>query len=113
MTTVSGLTNSASLTISTVHSIEGSRGISPGSALSSAPSGLLTPTVGSNQGEDGYGVGSERRIYERRRPICKSWVYFPENGSEYTTIDGKARWRCACCKLLFPDLSIDYHSVLT
>jgi len=90
--TVSGLTNSASLTISAVHHIECSRGSSPGSALSSAPSGLLTPTVGSNQGEDGYAVGSERRIYKRRRRIRKSWVYFPDNGSEYTTIDGKTHW---------------------
>jgi len=33
-------------------SIEPSRGSSPRSALSSAPSGLLTPTIRSNPGED-------------------------------------------------------------
>ena len=61
---VAGLTTNTSLTTISAHAIEGSRGSSPGSALSSAPSGLLTPTVGSNPGEAGYGDGSERRIYE-------------------------------------------------
>ena len=30
----------------------------------------------------------------------KSCAYFSENGSEYTTSDGKAWWRCARCILL-------------
>jgi len=107
---IAGLTTTASLTTIAAHAVESSRGSSPGSALSSAPSGLLTPTVGSNPGEDGYGARSARRIYERRRRIRKSWVYFPENGNEYTTIDGKTRWRCARCKLIFPTLIIYYHS---
>ena len=76
----------------------GSRGTSPGSALSSAPSGLLTPTIGSTASEVAYSTQSERRIYERRRKIRKSQVYFSEHGSEYTTPDGKTRWRCARCK---------------
>jgi len=69
----------------------GSRGTSPGSALSSAPSGILTPTIGSTIGEleTGYSTRSERRIHERRRKMRKSCVYFPENGSEYTTSDRK------------------------
>ena len=109
---VAGLTGAgASVTTIVGHAIENSQGSSPGSVLSSAPSGLLTPTVGSNPGEDGYGAGSERRIYERRRRIRKSWVYFPENGNEYTTIDGKTRWRCARCKLIFASHIINYHSI--
>jgi len=64
---VAGLTNPAGLSgISSVN-IEASHGSSLGSVLSSAPSGLLTPTVGSNTGEDGYTVGSGGRIYERRK----------------------------------------------
>ena len=71
------------------------------SILSSAPSGLLTPTMasGSNSGE-ASGNWTHRRIYERKRRIWKSWVYLPENGSEYTGIDGKTRWRCSRCMLL-------------
>ena len=70
------------------------------SVLSSAPSGLLTPTLasGSNSAE-GEGVNwTDRRIFENKKRVRKSWVYFRENGSEYTTIDGKTRWRCARCK---------------
>lgn len=107
---VAGLTNPVTLpSISSVN-IEASRGSSPGSILSSAPSGLLTPTVGSNPGEDGYTVGSGGRIYERRKRIRQSWVYFPENGSEYTTVDGKTRWRCARCKSYPNKLSMNRHS---
>lgn len=110
---VAGLsTHTASLTTYPVHAIEGSRGSSPGSVLSSAPSGLLTPTVGSNPGEDGYSAGTDRRIYERRRGIRKSWVHFPENGNEYTTVDGKTRWRCAHCKFIAFYLFIEYYSTL-
>ena len=96
--TVGELTNPAPLASLSSVNLEASRGSSPGSVLSSAPSGLLTPTVGSNPGEDGYSVGSGGRIYERRKRIRKSWIYFPENGSEYTTVDGKTRWRYARCK---------------
>lgn len=69
------------------------------SILSSAPSGLLTPThaSGSNSGEGVSGNWADRRIFERKKIVRKSWVYFPENGGEYTTIDGKTRWRCARC----------------
>ena len=60
MDAVAGLsTNTASLTTFPAHAIEGSHGSSPGSILSSAPSGLLTPTVGSNPGEDRYSAGSD------------------------------------------------------
>ena len=108
--TVTGLTNPAGLSTISSHNMEASRGSSPGSVLSSAPSGLLTPMVGSNPGEDGYTVGSGGRIYERRKRMGKSWVYFPENGSEYTTVDGKTRWRCARCKFLSTNISINCHS---
>ena len=79
-------------------------------ALSTAPSGLLTPTLGSNTA-DGSSSGGDRRIYERRKKIRKSWVYFPENGGEYLTPEGHTRWRCARCKysiacLIFPNLQI-------
>ena len=73
------------------------------SALSSAPSGLLTPTLGSNTA-DGSSSGGDRRIYERRRKVRKSWVYHPENGGEYATPDGRTRWWCARCR--FPDCII-------
>ena len=74
------------------------------SILSSAPSGLLTPMMasasGSHSGEAGGGNWADRRIYERKKRVRKSWVYFPENGCEYTGIDGKTRWRCSRCMLL-------------
>ncbi|KAG0128257.1 hypothetical protein HOY82DRAFT_612099 [Tuber indicum] len=66
------------------------------STLSTAPSGLLTPTLGSNTA-DGSSSGADRRIYERRRKVWKSWVYHPENGGEYATPDGRTRWLCARC----------------
>jgi len=94
---VAGLSNPAGLSIISSDNMDPSRGSSLGSVLSSAPSGLLTPTVGSNPGEDGYTMGSDTRIYERRKRNRKRWVYFPENGSEYTTGGGKTRWRCARC----------------
>ena len=59
-----------------------------GSAWSTAPSGLLTLTLGSNPA-DGSSLGSDWRIYERRRKVRKSWVYHPENGGEYGTQDGR------------------------
>jgi len=68
------------------------------SPLSTALSGLLTPTLGSNPAE-GSSSGGDRRIYERRRKVCKSWVYYRENGGEYATPDGLTRWRCARCRL--------------
>ena len=68
------------------------------SALSTPPSGLLTPTLGSNTA-DGSSSGRNRRIYERRRKVRKSWVYHPENGGEYATPDGRTRWWCARCRL--------------
>ncbi|KAG0135402.1 hypothetical protein HOY82DRAFT_600867 [Tuber indicum] len=57
------------------------------STLNSAPSRLLTPTLGSNTA-NGSNSGGERRIYERRRKVRKSWVYHPENGVENVTSDG-------------------------
>ena len=71
------------------------------SALSTAPSGLLTPTLGSNTA-DGSSSGGDRRIYKRRRKVRKSWVYHPENGGEYATPDGRTRWRCARCRFSIP-----------
>lgn len=70
------------------------------SVLSSTPSGLLTPTLASasNSGEGGGANWSDRRIFEKKKTVQKRWVYFPENRTEYTTIDGKTRWRCALYK---------------
>ena len=74
------------------------------SILSSTPSGLLTLTMasasGSHSGEAGGGNWADWRIYERKKSVRKSWGYFPENGSEYTGIDGETRWRCSRCMLL-------------
>ena len=67
------------------------------SALSTAPSGLLTPTLGSNTA-DGSSSGGDRRISERRRKVRKGWVYHAENGEEYATPNGRTRWRCARCR---------------
>jgi len=101
MDAVARLTNTPSLITIPKHTIEGSRGSSLYSVLSSPPSGLLlTPTFGSNPGEDGYGAGSDRRIYERRQRITKRWVYFPENRNEYRTLEGQTPWRCAYCKFI-------------
>ena len=58
------------------------------SELSTAPSGLLTPTLGSSPA-DGSSSGGDWRIYQRRRKVRKSWVCHPENGGEYGTPDGR------------------------
>ena len=107
MESISDFTNTALLHMIPVHHSpsgnSGSHCTSLSSALSSAPSGLLTPTIGTTTGERYYSTQSERNIYKRRRKLRKSWVYFRENGSEYTTADGKTRWHCARCKYLsFP-----------
>ena len=92
---IQGIENEESLPLTGEHSDDCE---SPStSALSTAPSGLLTPTLGSNT-VDGSSSGGDRKIYERRRKIRKSWVYFPENGGEYLTPEGRTRWRCARCK---------------
>ena len=89
--------NQVSIPLTAEHSEDGR---SPStSALSTAPSGLLTPTLGSNT-VDGSSSGGGGRIYERRRKVRKSWVYHPENGGEYFTPDGRTRWRCARCMFL-------------
>ena len=61
---------------------------------------MMARASGSHSGEAGGGNWADWRIYERKTRVRKSWVYFPENGSEYTGIDGKTRWRCSRCKLL-------------
>ena len=70
------------------------------SALSSAPSGMLTPTLEalSNMESMRTPDAAERLLYERKKKIRKSWVYWIQNGSEYLTSDGRTRWRCAQCK---------------
>jgi len=87
----------------------GSRGTSPGSGLSSTPSGLLTPMIGSTTGEAVYSIRSEPWLYERTQKMRKSWVLFQENGSEYTTSDGQTRWCCARCEFpnpIYPSYTI-------
>ena len=67
------------------------------SALSSAPSGILTPSLEalSNMESMGNPDPAVRLLYERKKKIRKSWVYWSQNGSEYITSDGRTRWRCA------------------
>lgn len=102
MEAISDFTNTALLHMIPVHHSpsgnSGSHCTSPSSILSSAPSGLLTPTIGAIAGEREYSTQSERNIYESWHKVRKSWVYFPENGSENTTADGTTRSRCARCK---------------
>jgi len=103
VTTVPGMLNTSNLgAIQRSDKLLGHE-ISPTtSILSSAPSGLLTPTYagGSNSGDGVGGNWADRRIFEKKEIVRKSWVYFPENGCEYVGSDGKTRWRCARCKLL-------------
>ena len=75
-----------------------SQGSGTQSALSSAPSGLLTPSLQSGNVADEGSSGGSNSIFNKRRKIRKSWVYKSENGSEYTTLDGRTRWCCARCK---------------
>ena len=80
MDSISDFTNTALLHMIPIHSSpggnSGSHCTSPSSALSSAPSGLLTPTIGTTTGDGEYATRSERGIYEKRRKVRKSWVYF-------------------------------------
>jgi len=101
VSTVSGMLNAPNLgSIQNRGDLLGPDSSPTTSILSSAPSGLLTPThaSGSNSGEGACGNWADRRIFEKRKIVRKSWVYFPENGCEYTAIDGKTLWRCARCK---------------
>ena len=100
---IQGIENDASLPLTKENS-DNCRSQST-SALSTAPSGLLTPTLGSNTA-DWSSSGGDRRIYERGRKVWKSWVYHPENRGEYATPNGRTRWRCAQC--LFPIPMIQY-----
>jgi len=54
---VAGLTSFTSLTTIAAPGIAGSRGRSPRGVISSAPSGLSTPTIGRNPGKDSDGLG--------------------------------------------------------
>ena len=66
-------------------------------ALSSAPNGILTATLEalSNMESMRSSDPVERFLYERKKKIRKSLVYWTQNGSEYVTIDGPTRWSCA------------------
>jgi len=61
------------------------------SARSSAPSGMLTPTLEAPSNMEGMRNPNpaERLLYERKKKIRKSWVYWKQNGSEYVTSDGR------------------------
>ncbi|KAG0138285.1 hypothetical protein HOY82DRAFT_534942 [Tuber indicum] len=79
------------------------------SVLSSAPSGLLTPTAASNSVED-----SESRLFSHsgpggaypsipasfltKRKSRKGYCWLPSNGTEFFA-NGKWKWQCARCKL--------------
>ena len=89
---IQGIENDASLPLTVENS--DNCGSQSTSALSTAPSGRLTPTLSSNTA-DGSCSGGDRGIYEKRRKVRKSWVDHPENRGEYATPDGCTRWRCA------------------
>lgn len=57
------------------------------SALSSTTSGILTPTLEalSNMESIRSPDPAEWLLYERKKEICKSWVYRTQNGSEDVT----------------------------
>ena len=78
-----------------------SQGSGSQSALSSAPSGLLTPSLQSRNVADDGSSGASNEIFSKRKRMRKSWVYKSENGAEYTTLDGRTRWRCSRCKSCF------------
>jgi len=103
VTTVPGMLNTSNLgPIQHSEELLGHNSSPTNSILSSAPSGLLTPmdAGGSNSGDGVTGNWADRRIFERNKIVRKSWVYFPENGCEYVSSDGKTRWRCTRHKLL-------------
>jgi len=103
VTTVPGMLNRSNLgPIQHSEELLGHKSSPTNSILSSAPSGLLTPTHagGCNSGEGVTSNWADRRIFERKKIVRTSWVYFPEHGWEYVASDGKTRWRCARCKLL-------------
>jgi len=103
VTTVPGMLNTSNLgPIQHSEELLGHDSSPTNSILSSAPSGLLTPTHagGSNSGEGVTGNWADQPIFERKKIVPKSWVYFPENVCQYVASDRKTRWRCARCKLL-------------
>ena len=75
-----------------------SQGSSSQSALSSAPSGLLTPSLQSRNLADDRSSGASNEIFNKQKRIRKSWVYKSGNGAEYTTLVGRTGWRCSRCK---------------
>ncbi|PUU78315.1 hypothetical protein B9Z19DRAFT_1065152 [Tuber borchii] len=96
---ITGIADPEYLPTIPTYEMSNSHASSPGSDLSSTPSGLMTPTIRSSHGEESSVITVEKQIYQRKRKMRKSWVFFPENRSEYTASDGKTRWCCAWCSL--------------
>lgn len=80
------------------------------SCLSSAPSGILTPTNTRNSAIDGDERVRIQDLVSGTVKNRKSYVWLPENGIEYQK-DGKLRWRCARCMLQFIYFDIDRGGV--
>ena len=88
-----------------------SQGSGSQSALSSAPSGLLTPSLQSRNVADDGSSGASNEIFNKRKRMRKSWVYKSENRAEYTTLDKRTCWRCSRCKSSF-NYTIDRYFLL-
>jgi hypothetical protein len=69
---------------------------SQGSTLSSAHTDLLTPSAGSNPAEVSMYNGDDRipAVYKKRKKVCQGYCWLPCSGLEFTTSNGKVKWRC-------------------
>ena len=71
------------------------------STLTSAPSGLLTPTIASDPGAVAAGTlnGEVPAIFRSQKKVRKSYVWNAENGREVIE-DGRIKWCCNRCKAI-------------
>jgi hypothetical protein len=72
--------------------------------LGSAPHTLLTPSFGSGSGSTHKDSSASdthattgSTIFKRKKIKCTSYVFNTANGVEYTSREGRPRWRCVHC----------------
>jgi hypothetical protein len=66
------------------------------SGLSSVPSSMFTPAVGSNPAERDSSPDNIPAVFLAKKKVRTSHVWLPENGEE-VAIDGQPRWKCNRC----------------
>ncbi|KAF8534126.1 hypothetical protein BDD12DRAFT_896995 [Trichophaea hybrida] len=69
------------------------------SLLSSAPSTLVTPSFAAESSASDTTATTGSTIFKRKKINRKRFVFNDANGMEFTSKEGKPRWRCQHCPL--------------